>query len=99
MKVLIIAAQNFMFPMLPACASSAESEGDGQPPSDSERRRLARGMLKPIPRTFPVCSVTDAGQAAHSFIFPIFTGMNQNDMGLTVACVPEVRDGSGMRYL
>ena len=61
-----------------AYASSVESEGDGLSPSDPERRRLVRGILKTIPRTSPVCSVTDNGQAAHVFTYPIFTGMNQS---------------------
>ena len=77
-KVLITPAHGFIFPMLPAYASSVDSEGDGLSPSDPERRRLVRGILKTIPRTSPVCSVTDNGQAAHVFTYPIFTGMNQS---------------------
>lgn len=60
-----------MLPMYPAYGSSAESEGDGQPPSDSERRRWYAGCPNLFLELSRCAPVTGAGQTAHDFNFPI----------------------------
>lgn len=71
-----------MLPMYPAYGSSAESEGDGQPPSDSERRRWYTGCPNLFLELSRCAPVTGAGQTAHDFNFPIHYRRSQNRDGI-----------------
>jgi hypothetical protein len=71
-----------MLPMYPAYGSSAESEGDGQPPSDSERRRWYAGCPNLFLELSRCAPVTGAGQTAHDFNFPIHYRRSQNRDGI-----------------
>ena len=82
LKVLIIPAHGFMLPMYPAYGSSAESEGDGQPPSDSERRRWYAGCPNLFLELSRCAPVTGTGQTAHDFNFPIHYRRSQNRDGI-----------------
>ena len=75
-------AHGFMLPMYPAYGSSAESEGDGQPPSDSERRRWYAGCPNLFLELSRCAPVTGAGQTAHDFNFPIHYRRSQNRDGI-----------------
>ena len=72
-----------MLPMYPAYGSSAESEGDGQPPSDSERRRWYAGCPNLFLELSRCAPVTGAGQTAHDLISRYITGAARIEMGLT----------------
>jgi hypothetical protein len=71
-----------MLPMYPAYGSSAESEGDGQPPSDSERRRRYAGCPNLFLELSRCAPVTGAGQTAHDSNFLIHYRRNQNQGGI-----------------
>lgn len=65
-----------------AYGSSAESEGDGQPPSDSERRRWYAGCPNLFLELSRCAPVTGTGQTAHDFNFPIHYRRSQNRDGI-----------------
>ncbi len=72
-----------MLPMYPAYGSSAESEGDGQPPSDSERRRWYAGCPNLFLELSRCAPVTGADRRHMTLISRYITGAARIEMGLT----------------